>query len=400
MSVLDLLGFATGALRGHALRTGLSMLGVGVGVAAVILLTGLGEGARRYVTDQFMSLGTNVLIVVPGRTETTGSIPGIGGTPRDLTIADAETLPRQARGIRTLAPVSMGNETVSGAGLSKQVAVIGTTAEMQAIRNIVMRQGQFLPEAEWRRGNSVAVLGQALADDLFPGEDPVGEVVRIGDFRMRVIGVMAPKGVTLGLDLDNLAMVPVATGMRMFNRTSLFRIMIQHDPRADVEALSEGVTEVLRERHDGEQDFTLITQDSVVSAFSAIFQALTAALVGIAAISLSVAGIGIMNVMLVAISERTSEIGLMKAVGAHNRQILAAFLTESVLLSAAGGLLGLAFALAAVEGLRTVYPVVDASPPTWAVGAALGVALAVGVLFGILPARRATRLDPIAALRS
>ena len=400
MSVLDLLGFATGALRGHALRTGLSMLGVGVGVAAVILLTGLGEGARRYVTDQFMSLGTNVLIVVPGRTETTGSIPGIGGTPRDLTIADAETLPRQARGIRTLAPVSMGNETVSGAGLSKQVAVIGTTAEMQAIRNIVMRLGQFLPEAEWRRGTSVAVLGQALADDLFPGEDPVGEVVRIGDFRMRVIGVMAPKGVALGLDLDNLAMVPVATGMRMFNRTSLFRIMIQHDPRADVEALSESVTEVLRERHDGEQDFTLITQDSVVSAFGAIFQALTAALVGIAAISLSVAGIGIMNVMLVAISERTSEIGLMKAVGAHNRQILAAFLTESVLLSAAGGLLGLAFALAAVEGLRAVYPVVDASPPTWAVGAALGVALAVGVLFGILPARRATRLDPIAALRS
>ena len=242
MSVLDLLGFATGALRGHALRTGLSMLGVGVGVAAVILLTGLGEGARRYVTDQFMSLGTNVLIVVPGRTETTGSIPGIGGTPRDLTIADAETLPRQARGIHTLAPVSMGNETVSGAGLSKQVAVVGTTAEMQAIRNIVMRQGQFLPEAEWRRGTSVAVLGQALADDLFPGEDPVGEVVRIGDFRMRVIGVMAPKGVTLGLDLDNLAMVPVATGMRMFDRTSLFRIMIQHDPRADVEALS-------RERH-------------------------------------------------------------------------------------------------------------------------------------------------------
>ena len=400
MSVLDLLGFATGALRGHALRTGLSMLGVGVGVAAVILLTGLGEGARRYVTDQFMSLGTNVLIVVPGRTETTGSIPGIGGTPRDLTIADAETLPRQARGIHTLAPVSMGNETVSGAGLSKQVAVVGTTAEMQAIRNIVMRQGQFLPEAEWRRGTSVAVLGQALADDLFPGEDPVGEVVRIGDFRMRVIGVMAPKGVTLGLDLDNLAMVPVATGMRMFDRTSLFRIMIQHDPRADVEALSESVTEVLRERHDGEQDFTLITQDSVVSAFSAIFQALTAALVGIAAISLSVAGIGIMNVMLVAISERTSEIGLMKAVGAHNRQILAAFLAESVLLSAAGGLLGLVFALAAVEGLRAVYPVVDASPPTWAVGAALGVALAVGVLFGILPARRATRLDPIAALRS
>ena len=398
MSFLDLLRFATGALRGHSLRTGLSMLGVGA--AAVMLLTGLGEGARRYVTDQFMSLGTNVLIVVPGRTETTGGIPGIGGAPRDLTIADAETLLRQVRGIRALAPVSMGNETVSGAGLSKQVAVIGTTAEMQEIRNIGVRQGQFLPEEEWRRGTSVAVLGKALTDDLFPGQDPVGEVVRIGDFRMRVIGVMEPKGVTFGLDLDDIAMVPVATGMRMFNRTSLFRIMIQHDPRADVTALSEAVTDVLRERHDGEQDFTLITQDAVVGAFSDIFQALTAALVGIAAISLSVAGIGIMNVMLVAISERTREIGLLKAVGAHDRQILAAFLTESVLLSTAGGVVGLAFALAVVEGLRAVYPVVDASPPFWAIDAALGVLIGVGALFGILPARRATRLDPITALRS
>lgn len=399
MSFLDVLRFATGALRGHSLRTGLSMLGVTVGVAAVLLLTGLGEGARTYVTEQFMSLGANVLIVVPGRTETTGAIPGIGGAPRDLTIADAEILRRRVRGIRTLAPVSMGNETVSAESRSRQVAILGTTMEMQEIRDIAMGRGQFLPDEEWERGSSVAVIGRVLADDLFPGRDPVGEVIRIGDFRMRIIGVMASRGVTLGLDLDSIAIVPVATGMRLFNRTSLFRIMIQHDPRTDVDAVSEAITEVLRERHDDEQDFTLITQDAVVSAFGSIFKALTAALAGIAAISLSVAGIGIMNVMLVAVSERTREIGLLKAVGAHPRQILAAFLVESVLLSTAGGLAGLAVALAAVEVLAVVYPIVDVSPPGWAIAAALGVSMAVGALFGILPARHATRLDPIAALR-
>lgn len=399
MSVLDVLRFTIGALRGHSLRTGLSMLGVAVGVAAVVMLTGLGDGARSYVTEQFMSLGTNVLIVVPGRTETTGGIPGIGGTPRDLTIADAETLLRTVRGIDSMTPVSMGNETVSAGGRSKQVAVIGATAEMQEIRGIAMHNGRFLPDDEWDRGAPVVVIGQALADDLFPGRDPVGEVVRIGDFRMRVIGVMAPKGVTLGVNFDDVAVVPVATGMRLFNRTSLFRIMIQHDPRADMEALSEAVTTVLRERHDDEEDFTLITQDAVLSAFGSILGALTAALAGIAAISLTVAGIGIMNVMLVAVSERTREIGLLKAVGAHPRQILVAFLTESVLLSTAGGLLGLGIALAAVRVARALYPVIDPSPPAWAIAAALAVSLGVGVLFGVVPARNATRLDPIAALR-
>jgi putative ABC transport system permease protein len=205
---------------------------------------------------------------------------------------------------------------------------------------------------------------------------------------------------SLGIDFDSLVMIPVATGMRLFNRSSLFRIMIQHAPRADVDRVKSEITRILRDRHDGDEDFTLITQDAVMSAFSQIFAALTAALAGIAAISLTVAGIGIMNVMLVAVSERTREIGLLKALGARPRQILAAFLVEAILLSAAGGALGLAVSWATVRAVVAAYPVFPATTPAWAVTAALAVSLGVGALFGVLPARHATRLDPITALRS
>ncbi len=398
MSALDILRFAIRALRGHALRTGLSMTGVAIGVASVIILTSLGEGARTYVIDQFASLGTNILIVVPGRTETTGGFPGIGGVANDLTIADAEALACEVRAVTRVAPVSNGNETVSAGGRSKQVMILGTTAEMRGLRNIEMRAGRYLPEGDWERGTSVAVLGSGIARDLFPGTGAIGRVVRIGDFRMRVIGVMAARGVTLGMDFDQIVMVPLATGMRLFNRSSLFRIMLQHDPQADVDRIQANVTRILVDRHD-EEDFTLITQDAVMSAFSQIFAALTAALAGIAAISLSVAGIGIMNVMLVSVSERTHEIGLLKAVGAHPRQILFAFLTEAVLLSTAGGLVGLGIAAASLETLVVALPALDATPPTWAIAGALIVSIGVGAIFGVLPARAATRLDPIAALR-
>ncbi|HJO05411.1 MAG TPA: ABC transporter permease [Acidobacteriota bacterium] len=398
MTIRDTLRFAIRALRGHGLRTALSMTGVAIGVASVIILTSLGEGARSYVINQFASLGTNVLIVVPGKNETTGGLPGIGGVPNDLTIADAQALARDVRAVTRAAPISNGNATVSAGGRSKQVMILGCTSEMRDVRNIEIRTGRFLPDDDWERGSSVAVLGSGIASELFPGTGAVGKVVRIGDFRMRVIGVMASRGVTLGVDFDQVVLVPLATGMRLFNRNSLFRIMLQHDPQADVERIKAGVTRILVDRHD-EEDFTLITQDAVMSAFSQIFAALTAALAGIAAISLSVAGIGIMNVMLVSVSERTHEIGLLKAVGAHPRQILWAFLTEAVLLSTAGGLVGLGLASASLEIMVAALPGLDATPPIWAVAAALVVSIGVGAIFGVLPARTATRLDPITALR-
>lgn len=393
----ELLVFSVRGLSGHGLRSGLSLLGVAVGVAAVVVLTALGEGARRYVVDQFTSLGTNLLVVLPGKTDTTG-VPGPGGVPNDLTLEDARAIARQVRGARRVAPLAVGTEEVAYGDRRRRLAVIGTTAEYRVVRQLVLERGQFLPEEEWTRGTAVAVLGHTAARELFPGDSPLGAIIRVGGWRMRVVGVLAPQGVKLGVNFDEVAMVPVATAMRMFNRSSLFRLLVQVPTRSDLEATKQRVIELIVERHQ-EEDVTVVTQDAVVSTFSAVLDALTVALAAIAAISLSVAGIGIMNVMLVSVSERTREIGLLRALGAGRRQILAIFLAEAILLSAAGGVTGVAFGGLVVAALVRAVPALPASPPAWAVAAALATSLGVGVVFGLLPARQATRLDPVAALQ-
>jgi putative ABC transport system permease protein len=248
-----------------------------------------------------------------------------------------------------------------------------------------------------QRGGQAIVLGATLARELFPGQTSLGRVVRVGDWRMRVIGVLARRGTHLGMDMDDVAVIPVATGMQMFNRTSLFRIVVRIHAHAELDAACDRAVAVLTERHD-EEDVTCITQDSVVASLSSILTALTLALGAIAAISLTVAGIGIMNLMLVSVSERTSEVGLLKAVGAGNGQILAVFLAEAVLLAGAGGLLGLGLGWTAVRIVVALYPSLPASPPLWALSAALALSVGVGALFGVLPARRAARLDPVVAL--
>ena len=396
MSLVELLRFSVRGLTGHGLRTALSLLGVSIGVASVLVLTALGDGAKQYVIGQFQSLGTNLLIVLPGKTETTGSF-GFGGVPNDLTLDDAEAIERFVPQARRVVPISMGTEEVGYGGLSRQVAVIGATPDYLEARQLRMASGEFLPDDEFSRGAAVAVLGQKAARELFRGEDPVGSVVRIGGWRMRVIGVLAKQGVKLGVNFDDIAIIPVATGMRMFNRSSLFRILIQAHAQTDLDQARQGVLELLTERHE-EEDVTVVTQDAVANTFAGILNTLTLFVTGIAAISLSVAGFGIMNVMLVSVSERTREIGLLKAVGVARRQILAAFVTEAAIISSFGGLIGLALGFALVHLGVTLFPVFEASPPAWAVAAALGVSLGVGVVFGMLPAWRATRLDPVLAL--
>jgi len=397
VSTLDVLVFAARALRGHRLRTGLSLLGVAIGVAAVVTLTALGEGARRYVLAQFASVGTNMVAVLPGKTETTGAMPGFGGVPHDLTLDDALAVARGVREVDKLAPMVVGTETVAFGERRRQVALMGATHEALEVRRLGIAHGRFLPPLAWDRGAPVAVLGARLAQELFPGNDPLGQVVRVGDWRMRVIGVLEPLGQQLGLDMDDVVIVPVATAMKMLNRAGLFRLLIQVRTHADLERAKQAVVRLITERH-GEEDVTVITQDAVISAFSSILGALTMALGGIAAVSLAVAGVGIMNVMLVSVSERTREVGLLKALGAGRRQILAAFLTEAILISSAGGLLGLALGWVAVEVLVAIYPALPASPPLWAVAAAFSLSVGTGAVFGVLPARRATRLDPVAAL--
>jgi putative ABC transport system permease protein len=397
MTLTDLFRFALRSLSGHRLRTILSLVGMAIGVAAVIALTALGEGARRYVTEQFASIGSNLLMVVPGKSETTG-IPGIGAAPNDLTLEDSQAIARQVPEAELVAPFVVGTEAVAHGSRRRQVPIGGTTHEFAEVRKLAVARGVFLPEEELRRGRSVAVLGSKIARELFPGEEPVGKVVRIGGWRMRVIGVLETRGTQLGMNMDDMVVVPVATGMRMFDRRSLFRIMIQVRRGADLEMVKGRVIRLLTERHDGEEDVTVLTQDAVVSTFSQILGALTLALAAIASISLTVAGIGIMNVMLVSVSERTREVGLLRALGVKRRQVLTVFLTEAALLSTTGGLLGLAAGWAAVRILVGIFPALPASPPTWAVVAALALSVGVGVLFGLLPARRAARLDPVAAL--
>ena len=395
----DLLRFAVSSLLGKRLRTALSLVGMAIGVGAVVILTALGEGARRYVTNQFASIGSNLLIVLPGKTETSGFAGTVPGVPNDLTLEDAEAVRRRVSGIVRLSPLVMGTEAVAHGARRRDVAVAGTNREFLELRKLTLAKGQFLAEDEARRGRPVVVLGSKVASELFPGgEEPVGKVVRIGGWRMRVVGVMAQKGTQLGMNLDEIVAVPVVTAMRMFDRRSLFRIMIEVRGTADLETVKARVVQVIKERHDGEEDVTVLTQDALISTFSQILGALTMALGAIAAISLTVAGIGIMNVMLVSVSERTKEVGLLRAVGVERRQIRSVFLAEAAMLSLTGGLLGLATGWLAVRVLVRIFPALPASPPPWAVIAALTLSLVTGVVFGLLPARRAAKLDPVTAL--
>jgi len=394
----DVLAYSGGALRGHRLRTLLSLLGVAIGVSSVVVLTSLGEGARAYVTREFSSLGTNLLIVLPGKVETTGLAPVLGGVPHDLTIDDVEAIRRQVREVRKVAPLAVGTAEVRVGDRAREVTVAGVTAEWLGVRDLRLQAGRYLPGAETDRDRSVCVLGAKVAAELFPGRNPLGEMVRVGEERYRVIGLLAPRGTSLGMDMDEVVHVPVRRHMRMFNRTGLFRVLVEVHDRARMDEARRAILALLVDRHDGEEDVTIVTQDAVLSTFGRILGALTAALAGIAAISLTVAGIGIMNVMLVSVSERTREIGLLKALGATGGQVLVVFLAEAAMIAAAGGVAGLLLAFAVTRAAAAFYPSFPFDPPGWAVAAALLVSGAVGLVFGALPARRAARLDPVSAL--
>ncbi len=396
MAIGDLIAFATGALRGHRLRTALSILGVAVGIAAVVALTALGEGAREYVVQEFMSLGSNLLIVLPGKVETSGGMPW-GSTTHDLTIEDFREVARRIPGVRRAAPLVTGTETVRFGNRGRSVVIMGSTAEMLEVRRLEVAAGRFLSPGDPDAGGTEVVLGIKVVRELFGSSNPLGQVVRIGQWRFRVVGVLAPHGRSLGFDFDDLVIVPVRTGMRLFNRSSLFRIMVEMRSAGELDAGKRAIEDLMRQRHRAE-DITVIRQDAVVSTFSSILNALTLVLVAIASVSLTVAGVGIMNVMLVAVAERRREIGLLKALGASTRQILAVFVAEAAVLSTLGGLLGLGGGWAAVRAFVRVYPTFPAAPPVWAVAASLVVAMGVGIVFGTLPARRAARLDPVTAL--
>ena len=399
MNLIDLLQFAGNALLQNRRRSALSLVGVSIGVVAVVSLTAIGEGGIRFVADQFSSLGASVVIIAPGRNETTGGIPhGVGGIPNDLTLRDSIILERRIQSVRHSVPISVSTDAISFGQRSRNVPIIGATSDFKRLQKLEVAAGQFLPEGEADRGGSVVVLGHTVAKELFGGANPLGMTVRIGGWRMRVIGVLAMRGTQLGMQVDESVFIAVATSMRMANRSSVSRIMLELYPKADTDRAIEQVKKLLIDRHD-EEDFTCVSQDAVLESLSSIIRTIALAIVGIAAISLAVAGIGIMNVMLVSVSERSAEVGLLKAIGATRRQILGVFLVEAATLSMLGGLLGLAAGTGLVLLGNQLYPAVDATTPLWAIVAVMILSLGTGIGFGVLPAWRAANLDPVAALQ-
>ncbi len=399
MRAPDLIRFARDAATGNPLRTSLLVLAMAIGVAAVVVLTALGDGARRYVINEFSSIGTNLVIVLPGRSQTGGFNPGnaITNTPRDLTIDDAQALLR-ASAVRRVATLAIGTSEISVGGKLREVVVAGTNAQFVDVRRLALAQGRFLADGDWRRGAAEAVIGAKIRDELFGRESALGQRVRIGDRRFRIVGVMASTGQGLGMNTDETVIVPVSLAQAMFNSNTLFRVLVEANSRETIELAKTQVTEIIKLRHEGEEDVTVITQDAVLATFDKLLGTLTLAVAGIAAISLAVAGILVMNVMLVSVTQRTAEIGLLKALGATGRTIRTAFLVEAAMLSLAGAVLGFLLGHAGAAAIRLLYPAYPAYPPDWAAIAGLGTAMVTGILFGVLPARRAAQLDPVESL--
>ena len=395
----DLMRLSSGALVGHPLRSALSMLGIAIGVAAVIMLTSLGEGTRKYMISQFSEFGTNVLSIQPGKRKTSGVPNAFRGTQQKLTIDDAEALGRVPM-FETVTPSAVGQARVEGGGRGRSVFVHGVTADFPNVMKFTVRQGSFIPPGDPRRGGSVAVLGPQLKRELFGDANALGEFVRIAGSRLRVIGVMEPKGQVLGMDIDDAAYIPVATAMRIFNLEELQEINVVFRHEGQTEEAIEVVREILIDRHRGEEDFTIISQTEMLAVFGRVMDVVTFGVAVIAAISLLVGSIGIFTMMWISVGERVSEIGLMRAIGATARQIQIVFLTEAILLTMMGGLSGLLVGLLATVAIRIGIPGFPAGAPIEYVVAALGVSAVAGLLSGVGPARRAAELEPVEALRT
>ncbi len=400
MRFYDLIFLAFSTLVRYPLRTLMLLIATSIAVMAVILLTAVGEGARDYITGEFRDMGTNLLIVMPGKNETSGGgspVDLAGVAPRDLTVEDAISL-RQIEAIKNIAPIVIGETPAQFNGLERTVPIIGTTPSFLAVRKWEMATGNFLPGVSLDRSPPVCVIGKEVESELFGKNKAIGQWLRVGDRRCRVTGIIGTEGRAVGIDAQKVVVMPVSLATALFNRASLFRIGIEARNTWEMEQIKKDIIKIIKKRHQGKEDITVIRQDSVMKSFDNIFNVLTMALGSIASISLFVAGILIMNVMLVAVSQRQAEIGLLKAIGAKNNQINYLFITEAIILSGSGALLGLVLGHTVTQILKVAFPTFNFLPPLWASFVSLLVALVSGVVFGLLPARRAAKLDPVIAL--
>ncbi len=399
MDPADYFRMGFGALRGHRLRSFLSMLGIAIGIAAVILLTSIGEGTRRYLIAEFTQFGTNVLAIHPGKTETTG-IPGLlGGTTHKLTLDDSEAIERLS-GVQKVVPLAIGQARVEGNGRGRSVFIYGATSDVPDVWKFEVGQGSFLPPGDPRRGSMTAVLGPTLKRELFGDENALGRLVRVAGFRLRVIGVMAPKGRILGIDIDDSAYVPVATAMQMFNLDELLEIDVLFSHEGLTQGVVDRITHLLTDRHAGKEDFTITTQTAMLDVFENVMKVITASVGGIAGISLLVGAIGILTMMWITVNERVHEIGLMRALGATAEQVERLFLLEAVILTVVGGGLGILAGLGIAQILSFAVPGMPVYTPVQYILAALVVSVITGLLSGVVPARRAALLRPVEALRA
>lgn len=404
MDILESVKMASKTLLANKLRSTLTMLGIIIGNASVIAMVGIGEGAQRFVSGQFESLGTNVLFIVPGNRDAQRTTVDL---PKTLVLEDAEAIATQVPTVAAVAPQLHSRELVTHRNRNTYSLIVGTNPDFSIVRNFDTERGRFITELDVKRNNQVVTLGFDLAERLFGNQDPIGQQVRIRNISFLVIGVMEAKGSVLGTNYDDSAYIPVSTmASRIIGENSpygvnLTFISVSAQNEANVEAAQFQITNLLRLRHKitREDDFSVQSQKDVLEIAGTVTGALTIMLAAIAGISLLVGGIGVMNIMLVSVTERTQEIGLRKAIGATQDDILIQFLIEAVILSAAGGLLGTGLGVGGVLLIGVLTPFQAGVSPI-AIALAVGVSGGIGIVFGVVPARRAAQLDPIVALRS
>jgi len=395
----DSIHLAWRAITAHRLRSFLTLLGIAVGIAAVILLTSIGEGIHRFVLAEFTQFGTNLINVAPGKVKTSGPAPtGIPTSVRPLTLDDARALSRLPH-ITGMTAVVWGNTEIKGNGRLRRSIVYGQSADMPKVYRMQVSSGQFLPADESESARAFVVLGAKLKTELFGAENALGAKVSIGNFQFRVIGVMEPKGQFLGIDLDDSAYIPTARAQEVFNREGLMTIDLAYEEGVPAARIATLITSTLKARH-GREDFTLTTQEDMLRTLSNILDVLTMAVGALGSISLLVGGVGIVTIMTIAVTERTSEIGLLVALGAPRRTILGLFLGEAVALSALGGLVGLLVGIGLAQLIHLLVPALPVHTPFAFVVIAEAIAMGIGLLAGVLPARRAAKLDPVDALRA
>jgi len=394
----DLLRFTINSARSHRLRSGLTALGIGIGVTAVVLLTSIGAGLQQYVLREFTQFGTNIISINPGRPETFGG----GNLPlamiKPLTLDDAEALRRVPYATHVSGTVQ-GNAEIEGNGRARRTLVTGTSPSMPMVWSLDVALGEFLPPDDPRAPRALVVLGSKVRDELFGADNPLGEKVRVGGRRFRVVGVMESKGTVLGFDMDDAVYIPVARGLEMFNREGLVDISVLYDETIPSGEVAAGIRRLLIARH-GADDFTLTTQQQMLDVLGSVLDVVTLAVAGLGGISLLVGGVGIFTIMTIAVRERTSEIGLLRSLGAVRTNVRNIFLTESILLAALGGIGGLLLGAAIVETAKLIIPALPLSYSLPYAVAAEVIAIVIGAIAGVLPARQAAAMDPVEALRT